>query len=171
MAGLTPKELVAKGEHEQEWGGYFVVKGHERILRMLSATRKNYPITVQRDVWKRRGKLFTDKGVFIRCVKEDMMSTNNVLHYLSNGTMRLMFSFRKILYLFPVVMVLKALVNCTDSFIYDQLVQGLEDEIYYKDRIALMLRQLQEEGLFTHAHVRNFIGRSFRSQFRELPHW
>jgi DNA-directed RNA polymerase I subunit RPA2 len=171
LSGLSPKELVSKGEHEQEWGGYFVVKGHERILRMISATRKNYPMTVQRDVWKRRGKLFTDKGVFIRCVKEDMTATNNVLHYLSNGTMRLMFNFKKILYVFPLMLVLKALINCTDSYIYEQLVQGLEGDIYYKDRIVLMLRQLQDEGLYTHEHVRNFIGRNFRAKFTDLPKW
>lgn len=171
MAGLTPKELVAKGEHEQEYGGYFVVKGHERILRMLSATRKNYPITVERDIWKRRGKMFSSKGVFIRCVKEDMTSTNNVLHYISNGTMKLMLSFRKGLFFFPIILVMKALVNCTDSYIYEQLVQGLEDNIYFKDRIALMLRQVQDEGLFTYAHARNYIGRNFRAQFKELPDW
>ena len=36
------------GEQESEWGGYFVIGGHERILRMLQTTRRNYPIAMQR---------------------------------------------------------------------------------------------------------------------------
>lgn len=162
---------MEKGEHEQEWGGYFLVKGHERMLRMLTATRKNYPMTVLRDTWKRRGKLFTDMGVFIRCVREDFTSTNNVLHYLQNGTVKFMCSHRKALFFFPLILVLKALVDFPDAYIYQQLTMGLEDDLYYKDRIALMLRQLQQEGLYSREHVRNFIGRSFRIKFRELPKW
>lgn len=171
LAGASPKEMVAKGEHEQEWGGYFIVKGHERILRMLTATRKNYPMTVQRETWKRRGKLFTDLGVLIRCVKEDFTSTNNVLHYLSNGTVKFMCSFRKALYILPLVLVLKALVDCPDAYIYEQLTQGLEDDLYYKDRIAFMLRQLQQEGLYSREQVRQYVGRSFRVKLPDLPDW
>ena len=167
-----PEKLVAKGEHEQEWGGYFIVKGHERLLRMISATRKNYPLTVQRETWKRRGKLFTDLGVFIRCTKtEDMTSTNNVLHYLSNGTVKLMVSYRKALHFIPLVMMLKALVSYPDSYIYEQLTQGLDDDLYYKDRISLMLRQLQQEGLYSREQVRIFLGKNFRLKFPELPKW
>lgn len=167
-----PKHLVEKGEHEQEWGGYFIVKGHERLLRMLSATRKNYPMTVQRETWKRRGKLFTDMGVFIRCVKkDDFTSTNNVLHYLSNGTVKLMCSNRKALHFIPLVMMLKALVPYPDAYIYEQLTQGLDDDLYYKDRTSLMLRQLQQEGLYSQEHVRIFLGKNFRIKFPELPSW
>lgn len=72
---MSPKELVEHGEHEQEWGGYFVVKGHERLIRMLIMTRRNFPIGVKRSTWKARGALFSDLGVMIRCVKEDQTST------------------------------------------------------------------------------------------------
>ena len=33
LAGLTPEQLIKRGEHEHEWGGYFIVGGHERIIR------------------------------------------------------------------------------------------------------------------------------------------
>jgi DNA-directed RNA polymerase I subunit RPA2 len=47
LAGLSPAQLVQRGEQEQEWGGYFVVGGHERIIRLLQTTRRNYPIGTQ----------------------------------------------------------------------------------------------------------------------------
>lgn len=163
--------MVEKGEHEQEWGGYFVVKGHERMLRMVSAIRKNYPMTVRRETWKRRGKLFTDLGVFLRCCKEDFTSTNNVLHYLSNGTVKFMCSYRKNLFILPLVLVMRALVDLPDSYIYEQLVEGLEDDLYYKDRIVFMLRQLQQEGIYSQSQARQYLGRSFRKKLADIPKW
>lgn len=72
---MNPKQLVAHGEHEQEWGGYFVVKGNEKIVRMLLMTRRNYPITIRRSGWKGRGTLFSDSGILIRSVTYDQTTT------------------------------------------------------------------------------------------------
>lgn len=63
------------GEHEQEWGGYFVVSGLEKLIRMLLMTRRNYPIAIKRSGWKARGSLFSDVGISIRCVMQDETAT------------------------------------------------------------------------------------------------
>lgn len=68
---MSPGELIAHGEHEQEWGGYFVIKGLERLVRMLIMTRRNYPIAVKRSTWKTRGVQFSDLGIFLRGVRQD----------------------------------------------------------------------------------------------------
>lgn len=68
---MNPSDLVKHGEHEQEWGGYFIIKGLERLVRMLLMTRRNYPITIKRSNWKSRGSSFSEYGVLIRCVKTD----------------------------------------------------------------------------------------------------
>ena len=39
---MNTKELCSKYEEPNENGGYFVVKGYERILRLLTMTRRNY---------------------------------------------------------------------------------------------------------------------------------
>lgn len=70
-----PKDLVKHGEHEEEWGGYFIVKGHERLIRMLLMTRRNYPVAIKRSGWKMRGPLFSEYGVTVRCAKEDQTVT------------------------------------------------------------------------------------------------
>lgn len=72
---MSPKELVDHGEHEQEWGGYFVIKGHERLIRMLLMTRRNYPVAIKRSGWKARGDLFSEFGILMRCVAEDQTTT------------------------------------------------------------------------------------------------
>ena len=42
LYGLSPKELVKHHEEVQEWGGYFIVNGNEKIIRMLIMPRRNY---------------------------------------------------------------------------------------------------------------------------------
>lgn len=72
---MSPKQLVEHGEHEQEWGGYFVIKGLERIIRMLLMTRRNYPIAIKRSGWKGHGIQFSDLGIHLRTVRDDNTTT------------------------------------------------------------------------------------------------
>lgn len=78
LSKLKPMQLIAKGEHAEEWGGYFIIGGHERLIRMLQMTRRNYPFAVTRASWKKRGNLFSDLGVMIRCVKDDQTTTVSI---------------------------------------------------------------------------------------------
>ena len=39
---MSPKEMVRKGEEAHDLGGYFVVKGNEKLLRLLIMPRRNY---------------------------------------------------------------------------------------------------------------------------------
>lgn len=76
---MSPKELVAHNELEQEWGGYFIIRGIERLIRMLIMTRRNYPIAIKRPTWKTRGEQFSDLGIFLRSVQEDNTATVCIL--------------------------------------------------------------------------------------------
>ncbi|XP_060523346.1 DNA-directed RNA polymerase I subunit RPA2 isoform X2 [Cylas formicarius] len=168
---LKPQKLVEHGEHEQEWGGYFVVSGLEKIIRMLLLTRRNYPIAIRRSGWKGRGTLFSDLGISIRSVTEDQTSTNNVLHFVTDGTAKLMFSYQKMLYYVPLCLILKCLSDYTDYYTYQRLVQGFEDDVYYVDCIQEMLKQLHMENLHTHKDCKSYLGKMFRVRFYECPEW
>lgn len=80
---MNPKELVNRGEHQDEWGGYFLVKGKERLIRLLLGTRRNFPTAVKRNTWKNKDQHFSDIGIMIRCVKDDL-TTVVCLFYLTN---------------------------------------------------------------------------------------
>lgn len=67
--------MVEHGEHENEWGGSFIMKGHEKLIRMLLMTRKNFPITVSRNTWRDRGQNFSDIGIMVRSVRTDQTAT------------------------------------------------------------------------------------------------
>lgn len=171
LKGLDAKQLVERGEHETEWGGYFVVKGHEKLIRMLLMTRKNYPVAVKRSTWKDRGQHFSDTGILVRSVMTDQTATNNVLHFITNGTSKLMFSYRKTLTFIPPLLVLKALTNRTDEYIYGRLIAGLEDDQYYISCVQQMQREVHEENIHTQQQCKDYLGGIFRSRFYEVPPW
>ncbi|XP_043275867.1 DNA-directed RNA polymerase I subunit RPA2 [Venturia canescens] len=165
---LSPAELIKHGEHEHEWGGYFIVKGHERLIRMLLMTRRNYPIAIKRSGWKGRGINFSDLGLLIRCVRDDNTATTNTLHYVTDGSAKLMFSHRKILYYVPLVLMLKCLADVSDKYIYNALIAGREDDVYYKGSILNMLRAVHDENLHSHEQCKAYMGKMFRIKLYEL---
>ncbi|XP_053642694.2 DNA-directed RNA polymerase I subunit RPA2 isoform X1 [Cherax quadricarinatus] len=172
LHNLTPEELVKHGELVNETGGYFIVNGAYRVLRMLSTNRRNYPIAITRDAWKKRGAGFTDKGLLMRCVQEDQFSSVNELHYLTTGGAKLSFLLGKQLYVIPLIMCLKALMDLTDHQIYLHLIRGRETDKYFSEKIKSMMCELQKEGLYTQDMCREYIGKSFREKLLGIvPAW
>lgn len=43
-------------------GGYFIVNGIEKVIRMLIMPRRNYPIAMSRPKWKSKGQGYTQYG-------------------------------------------------------------------------------------------------------------
>ncbi|XP_022662995.1 DNA-directed RNA polymerase I subunit RPA2-like isoform X2 [Varroa destructor] len=162
LYGLDPEQLVERGEEMEEFGGYFVVNGNEKVIRLLIMQRRNYPIAMARNGWKNRGSMFSEFGVSLRSCRRDQSAQNMVLHYLTNGTVQVMITYRKEVYFVPAVLLLKALVNKSDYDIYRTLTQGCENDSFYKGCITNMLRLVQNENILTHQDAKEFIGDKFR---------
>lgn len=90
---MSPKQLVKLGEHQDEWGGYFIVKGKERLVRLLLGTRRNFPTAVQRNTWKNKDHFFSDIGILIRCVKDDLTTVVSFILYILNVYLKIIFIF------------------------------------------------------------------------------
>lgn len=120
----TPKELVEMKEESLEFGGYFIVNGIEKCIRMLQVPRRNHMMGIQRDSFKNRGNLYTNVGVFMRCgnANHDMSTITNTLHYLTNGSVLLKFMMYRQEFFIPIVLILRALGNgLTDEEIYNRV--------------------------------------------------
>ena len=164
---MTPTQLYKAKEETEEFGGYFIVNGIEKIIRMLIVPRRNYPMAIKRPSYTNRGPGYTMLGVEIRSVRPDQTSQTNALHYLSDGNVNLRFSWRKAEYLIPVVMVLKALVETNDRDIFEGIVgaadsEGLAEKQFVTDRVELLLRTYKVYGLHSRAMTRAYLGEKFR---------
>ncbi|QIW95913.1 hypothetical protein AMS68_001431 [Peltaster fructicola] len=167
LEGLSPKELVNRREETEELGGYFIVNGIEKLVRMLIVNRRNFPLAIVRPSFENRGATYTKYGVQIRSVRPDQTSQTNVLHYLSDGNVIFRFSWRKNEYLVPVVMILKALIETNDRTIFEGLVgpagsKGLDTKQFVIDRVELLLRTFKVYNLHSRTSTRAFLGSKFR---------
>jgi DNA-directed RNA polymerase I subunit RPA2 len=167
LEGLSPKELVDKREETEELGGYFIVNGIEKLIRMLIVNRRNYPMAIIRPSFVNRGATYTKFGIQIRSVRPDQTSQTNVLHYLNDGNVTFRFSWRKNEYLIPVMMIFKALVETNDREIFEGLVgpagsKGIEEKQFVTDRVELLLRTYKAYNVHGQAKTRAYLGSKFR---------
>jgi len=162
LHGLSPKQLVLHQEEEQEMGGYFIINGNEKVVRMLIMQRRNFPLGIIRPSWKNRGQYYTEFGVTIRSMTEDQTTASMVVHYLSNGTVNVCIFNKKEMFFLPLILLLKALVNFSDREIYQELTRTKEDDNYFTGCMQNMLRQAQSYQLHSQKDVLKYLGDKFR---------
>jgi DNA-directed RNA polymerase I subunit RPA2 len=157
------KQLVELKEEANEVGGYFVMNGIERVIRLLQVPCRNYASAIERSSYKNRGPAYSDKGVAMRCVRRDQSSVTMTLHYLNSGGATLKFVLRKQEFLLPVVMVIKALVTISDAEIFERIVQGDKTNTFLTTRLELLLRDFKSYNLFTKSQCQSYLGGLFRN--------
>lgn len=162
LEGMSPADLVKNKEESEELGGYFIVNGNEKLIRMLIVQRRNHPMAIIRPSFTNRGALYTQYGIQMRCVRPDQTSQTNVLHYLNDGNITFRFSWRKNEYLIPVVMILKALVETNDRAIFDGIVGNETKNSFLTDRLEVMLRSFKSYGLYSQQETLAYLGDKFR---------
>jgi len=93
-----------------------------------------------------------------------------VLHYLTNGTVKLRFFYNRQPIYLPLVLVLKCLWDVSDQFIYNELIKSREEDKFYKSCIINMLRLVQNERLYTSKQIKKYIGERVRVRY-DAPSW
>ena len=159
---LSPPQLVSAKEEANEMGGFFIVNGLERVIRLLQVPRRNHALALERNSFKTRGPAYTEKGVMMRCVREDQSSSTVTLHYLNNGSCTLRFVLRKQEFLLPVVIVIKALANITDREIFERIIQGETTNTFLSTRLELLLRDAKQYPVTSSAQACAYLGSLFR---------
>ena len=166
LENSTPAQLVQHKEESEELGGYFIVNGNEKLVRMFIVSRRNFPMAIVRGSFVKRGPAYTKFGIQIRSVRPDQTSQTNVLHYLSDGNVAFRFSWRKNEYLVPVMMILKALVETNDREICEGLIgrsgPKVVHDTFMSERIELLLRTYKSYKLHGKGKTRAYLGSKFK---------
>jgi DNA-directed RNA polymerase I subunit RPA2 len=153
---------VKHHEEPEEFGGYFIINGNERLIRYLILPRRNHVIALSRSSFSNRGPSYTPHAVQIRGVRSDQSAVTNTLHYLSNGNAMFRFNWRKQEYVIPVMLVLKALVNASDKEIFEGLVMQDYTNTFLTDRVELLLRSYKVFSLHSGEQCLDYLGDKFR---------
>ena len=162
LRSLSSAELVRRHEEPEEFGGYFIINGNERLIRYLILPRRNHAIALNRPSFQSRGPSYTPYAVQIRCVRPDQTSVTNTLHYLANGCAMLRFSWRKQEYVVPIMLVLKALVGASDKEVFEGVVMQDYKNTFLIDRAELLLRSYEIYSLHSSDQCLDYLGDKFR---------
>ncbi|KZT70325.1 beta and beta-prime subunits of DNA dependent RNA-polymerase [Daedalea quercina L-15889] len=162
LRGMSSADLVKKHEEPEEFGGYFIINGNERLIRYLILPRRHNVIALSRPSFVNRGPSYTPYAVQLRCVRPDQTSVTNTLHYLSNGSAMLRFSWRKREYVVPIMLVLKALVSASDKEIFEGVMMQDYEDTFLTDRVELLLRSFKTYTLRTGDQCLEYLGSKFR---------
>ncbi|KAG8904767.1 hypothetical protein FRB99_001244 [Tulasnella sp. 403] len=168
LRGFSSAKLVSKHEEAEEFGGYFIVNGIERLIRYTIVQRRNYPLAISRTSFTKRGPTYTRLGVSIRCVRSDETSQTNTLHYCSDGSVMFRFHYMRREYLIPVMLILKAFFGASDKEIFQGVVMKDFADSFLCDRMESLLRGFKEYKLHTSDQCLQFLGEKFRKPL-ELP--
>jgi DNA-directed RNA polymerase I subunit RPA2 len=159
---LSSKELVDLKEESNEMGGYFVVNGIERVIRLLQVPRMNHAMAIERGSFKKRGPAYTEKGVTMRCVRKDQTSVTLTLHFLNDGSATLRFSIRKQEFLLPIIIVARAMAQISDKEFFDRVCQNDTSNTYLTTRLELLFRDAKNTGSVTQSQCLAYLGSHFR---------
>lgn len=176
LANLNEKQLLQRHEEATEQGGFFIVNGIDRLVRLLIVPRRHYVTAMIRPSFVNRGPDYTKYGCAIRCVRSDESAKTITLHYLSTGSTTMRLSLRKQEFFIPSLLLLRALTDCTDREIYERLTAGQQNNAWVTDRVEAMIRQGQTvassvaaEGMQTRRQILAYLGQNFRFVTRPEP--
>ncbi|KAF9534569.1 DNA-directed RNA polymerase I polypeptide 2 [Crepidotus variabilis] len=162
LRSMSSADLVKHHEEAEEFGGYFIINGNERLIRYLILPRRNHVIALLRPSFSNRGPSYTQYAVQIRCVRPDQTSATNNLHYLQNGSAMLRFTWRKQEYVIPIMLILKALVGASDREIFEGIMMQDYENTFLSDRVELLLRSFKTYTMHTGEQCLEYLGDKFR---------
>ncbi|OLY82623.1 putative DNA-directed RNA polymerase I subunit RPA2 [Smittium mucronatum] len=162
LEGMGPRDLIKHHEDGEDFGGYFVVNGGEKIIRLLISPKRNHVTAIKRRSYANRGPSFTEFAVQINCVRPDQSSTTSTLHYLINGDLMFRFTWYKQEFLVPVSLILKAVSGASDKDIFENLVQCDLADTFFKDQIELLILSVKKYKVHSKEQALRYIGAKFR---------
>ena len=168
LRGANEETLLKLGEEKHELGGYFIIGGIERVIRLLIQQRRHYVMALRRGSFCSRGTRFTEYATTIRCVDECERSSTVRAHYLSDGSISVALTLGRQEIFLPVALVLRALSDLSDYELQQRVLRG----VVAAGKVELGYAQESLEKIFyessratTRADSLEFIGSMFSTNF------
>jgi DNA-directed RNA polymerase I subunit RPA2 len=159
---LKPRQLIELDEEEYETGGYFIIKGNEKILRLLVVPKRNTIYAYSRLSNSQKGPLCSVFSTSFRSVDRVHLSKTFHLHYLCNGTIHCRIIIKKQELFIPVVLLMKVLVEISDKSIFYFLTDFNPKDIYLRKRAVLMIKEFYLIfGNKSRTELKKFLGKIF----------
>jgi DNA-directed RNA polymerase I subunit RPA2 len=166
---LNEEQLVQHKEDARELGGYFIINGNERLLRLIIAKRRNTVFAEKKGFFQDKANNFTSYGAFMRCARADNSAVNLRAHYTTEGKVMVSFYHNKIEYFIPAIVLFRCFVDCTDREVYHAVTRGRDTNSFFQSRTEILVRDADNFNCSSKHQALSFIGEKFRIILR-LPY-
>ena len=109
----------------------------------------------------------------MKCVREDFVSQTVTLHYINDGNVMLRMLIKKQEFLIPMIVILKALIECPDILIYNRIVRGNKKNSKLRECVEVLLAEGKKYNFSYQSQYLAYLGTRFRdlmgfSQIQEV---
>ena len=115
LCNINSTQLIEMDEEEAEIGGYFILNGIEKIIRLLIVPKRNTIHVITRLSNAERGDLCTTLSCSFRSVDRLQNSKTLHLHYLTSGSIYVRIIVGRQEFFIPVIIILKGLLEISDK--------------------------------------------------------
>lgn len=122
---------------------------------------------MKRGAYSSRGPTYTQFATLVRCVAPDEHSGIVRVHYLSDGSARVAFVYRRQEYFIPAGIIIRALAEVSDREIQAVVSNGVPGpgaKNFASERITIVLEEAATLGIRTKAQALSYLGEHFRAQ-------
>lgn len=163
-------ELVTYGEEANELGGYFIVGGIERVVRLLIQQRRHYVMGLVRSSFRSRGSLFSKYATAVRCVDKCERSSTVKLHYLLDGSINVGLAMSRKEIFLPVALVIRALTDISEREVHELVLQGVlaggkVEAGYAQETLENIFDTTSQHAVRTRIEAVEHIGSLFRTTY------
>ena len=161
LSSVERSKFTKHGEEQNEQGGYFILNGNERLIRMIIMPRRNIVLGINRSSYAKRGPNYTTLACMIRCVRPDQSAITITMHYLNDGSITVRFSLNKQEFFIPLLVIMRALVETTDYEIFTKLLSN-GPNTFMSERVEAMMREIASIRVKSRRDNLAFLGSYFR---------
>ena len=130
---------------------------------MITITRRNYPIAyVRPSVTKKRAGC-SEFVCEMKCVREDFTSHTISLHYINDGTICLRILIKKTELMIPLILILKALIDNPDIYLYNKIVRGTKKNPKLNECVEVLIADGKKYGYNTQKEYLTHLGKILRN--------
>ena len=146
LNGKSLQELITLKEDLHDFGGYFIINGLEKLIRMITIPRRNYPIAYIRPSAAKKKLNCSEFVCEMKCVREDLTSHTIALHYMMDGTINLRIVIRKQELMIPFIVILKSLIDCPDIYLFNRIVRGNNTNSKLRECVEVLIADGKQYG-------------------------
>lgn len=152
---LAPEEQAKyAGEDLNELGGYFIINGIEKLIRLTIQQRTNFPLALINKRFENRDIFFSEYAVAYRAQASDGTTMNNILFYTQNNHCAFRILLNRTEYIFSFWVLLKALFPQLDKeIIQEKVTTCCSNTIFIREAELLWEQYIESETEFNNIDV------------------